>query len=302
MKIPTSPFRTDLAMESLELNRRERKLADKLPGVRSRERQIEGFSVTSVEILDETGANMLGKPAGVYETLCLDALMRREEDAFPRACRALSGLVRDMLPDAADAPVLIAGLGNRQITPDAVGPRAADYVIATRHLTKHEPELFASWRPVSALSPGVLGQTGVETGEVIAGMVDTIRPAAIVAVDALAAGSLSRLTRTVQVSSAGIVPGSGVENARTALSRETLGVPVIAVGVPTVVDGATLAHELARESGLEHDALRTPAHPMIVTTRDIDREVADLSRLIGYALNLALQPGLSLEEVDLYLS
>ena len=288
MKIPTSPFRTDLAMESLELNRRERKLADKLPGVRSRERQIEGFSVTSVEILDETGANMLGKPAGVYETLCLDALMRREEDAFPRACRALSGLVRDMLPDAADAPVLIAGLGNRQITPDAVGPRAADYVIATR--------------PVSALSPGVLGQTGVETGEVIAGMVDTIRPAAIVAVDALAAGSLSRLTRTVQVSSAGIVPGSGVENARTALSRETLGVPVIAVGVPTVVDGATLAHELARESGLEHDELRTPAHPMIVTTRDIDREVADLSRLIGYALNLALQPGLSLEEVDLYLS
>lgn len=302
MQYPNSSFRTDLAVESLELSRRERKLADKLPGVNSREREIEGFSVASVEILNEIGAKQLGKPTGLYETLFLDALMRREEDAFPRACRALGGLVGAMLPEEANAPALIAGLGNRQITPDAVGPRAADYVIATRHLTAHEPELFASWRPVAALSPGVLGQTGVETGEVIAGMVDILRPAAVIAVDALAAGSLSRLTRTVQVSSAGIVPGSGVENARTALSQETLGVPVIAVGVPTVVDGATLAHELARESGLEHDALRAPAHPMIVTTRDIDREVADLSRLIGYALNLALQPGLSLEDIDLYLS
>ncbi|MGM9612226.1 MAG: GPR endopeptidase [Butyricicoccus sp.] len=302
MKYPNSSFRTDLAVESLALSRRAQAQADKLPGVDSRERKIEGFSVTTVEIQDKIGAECLGKPVGVYETLFLDGLMRREEDSFPRACRALSELVSGLLPQVENAPILVAGLGNRQITPDAIGPRAADYVIATRHLTAHEPELFASWRPVSALAPGVLGQTGVETGEVLASLVKTIRPAAVIAVDALAAGSLSRLTRTVQVASAGIVPGSGVENARTALNRETLGVPVIAVGVPTVVDGTTLAHELARASGLEHDALRTPAHPMIVTTRDIDREAADLSRLIGYALNLALQPGLSLEDIDLYLS
>lgn len=303
MSYPNSSlFRTDLALESLEMNRREARIADALPGIESRETQIEGFSVTTVQVVSQTGAQTLGKPVGTYETLFLDGLMRREEDAFPRACRALGSLVRSLLPQAADAPVLVAGLGNRQITPDAVGPRAADYVIATRHLTAHEPALFASWRAVSAAIPGVLGQTGVETGEMLAGLVDTIRPAAVIAVDALAAGSLSRLTRTVQISDAGIVPGSGVENARTALNRGTLGVPVIAVGVPTVVDGATLAHELARTSGLSHDALHAPAHPMIVTTRDIDREVSDLSRLIGYALNLALQPGLSLEEIDLYLS
>ena len=295
-------FRTDLAMEALERGRRGMQRAGRLPGVASREYRNEGFLVTQVEIQNETGAKAIGKPVGVYETLMLDGLMRREEDAFPRACRALSGLIRPMLPDDRTAPVLVAGLGNRQITPDAVGPRAADYVIATRHLTAQEPKLFASWRPVSAISPGVLGQTGVETGEILAGMTGTVRPVAVIAVDALAAGSLSRLTRTVQVSNAGIVPGSGVENARAALNQETLGVPVVAVGVPTVVDGATLAHELAEASGLEREALCAPSHPMLVTTRDIDRETADLSRLIGYALNLALQPGLSLEEIDLYLS
>lgn len=299
---PGTGYRTDLAMESLEMNRRTAKEAGELSGVRSSERTLEGYSVTSVEILDETGAKQIGKPVGLYETLRLDSLMRREEDAFPRACRALAELVQHLLPDQTTAPVLIAGLGNRQITPDAIGPRAADYIIATRHLTSSEPLYFGSWRPVSAISPGVLGQTGVETGEVITGIIETIAPAAVIAVDALASGSLDRLMRTVQITNAGIVPGSGVHNARAALSQETLGVPVIAVGVPTVVDGATLVHELAHAAGLDSACLPAPAQPSIVTTRDIDREVADVSRVIGYALNLALQPALSLEDIDLYLS
>ena len=152
MKIPTSPFRTDLAMESLELNRRERKLADKLPGVRSRERQIEGFSVTSVEILDETGANMLGKPAGVYETLCLDALMRREEDAFPRACRALSGLVRDMLPDTPVAADPVSAHRRAGQPPDY--PRRG-WPARSRLCHRHPPSDQARTRAVRVVAPGI---------------------------------------------------------------------------------------------------------------------------------------------------
>ena len=208
-------FRTDLAVEAIE----NRKAAAALRQVRQSERTLEGFSVSEVEILAEDAARELGKPCGRYVTLSLDALIRREEDAFPRACRALSTLLRDLLPARCVGPVLVAGLGNRSITPDAVGPIAADHVIATRHLVEQEPDVFAAWRPVSVLAPGVLGQTGVETGELIEGVLDRIRPAAVIAVDALAAGRLSRLLRTVQLADTGITPGAGVGNARAALCQ-----------------------------------------------------------------------------------
>ena len=292
-------FRTDLAVEAIE-NRSD---AASLPHVRQSERTIEGFSVHEVRILSEDAARELGKPCGRYLTLSLDALIRREEDAFPRACRALCTLLRELLPREADGPILAAGLGNRMITPDAVGPQTIDHVIATRHLVSQVPDVFAGWRPVSALAPGVLGQTGVEIGEVICGVLDRVRPSAVIAVDALAAGRLSRLLRTVQLADTGITPGSGIGNARTALNRETLGVPVIAVGVPTVVDGATLAHELRAQLGQpDCEALDDLAQPVMVTTRDIDREVADISRMIGYAVNMALHPQLSVADIDLYLS
>ena len=234
----------------------------------------------------------------------MDALIRREEDAFPRACRALSTLLRELLPSQApDGPVLVAGLGNRMITPDAIGPQAADHVIATRHLVEQVPDVFSSWRPVSALAPGVLGQTGVETGEVVCGVLDRIRPSAVLAIDALAAGRLSRLLRTVQLADTGITPGAGVGNARAALNEQTLGVPVIAIGVPTVVDGATLAHEIAGQlGGPTCEALEDLSRPVMITTRDIDREVADISRMIGYAVNMALHPHLTVSDIDLYLS
>lgn len=292
-------FRTDLAVEAIE-NRSD---AASLPHVRQSERTIEGFSVHEVHILSEDAARELGKPCGRYLTLALDALIRREEDAFPRACRALSALLRELLPHENDGPVLAAGLGNRMITPDAVGPQTIDHVIATRHLVSQVPDVFVGWRPVSALAPGVLGQTGVEIGEVICGVLDRVRPSAVIAVDALAAGRLSRLLRTVQLADTGITPGSGIGNARTALNRETLGVPVIAVGVPTVVDGATLAHEIRAQLGQpDCEALDDLAQPVMVTTRDIDREVADISRMIGYAVNMALHPHLSVADIDLYLS
>lgn len=292
-------FRTDLAVEAIE----NHKTAAALPHVRQSDRTLEGFAVHEVRILSEDAAREIGKPQGRYLTLELDALIRREEDAFPRACKALSTLLRELLPHPNDGPVLIAGLGNRMITPDAIGPQTADHVIATRHLVAQSPAIFADWRPVSALAPGVLGQTGVETGEVICGVLDRVRPAAVIAVDALAAGRLSRLLRTVQLADTGITPGAGVGNARAALNKETLGVPVIAVGVPTVVDGATLAHEISSQLGQPAcEALDDLSQPVMITTRDIDREVADISRMIGYAVNMALHPHLSVANIDLYLS
>lgn len=292
-------FRTDLAVEAIE----NHKTAAALPHVRQSDRMLEGFAVHEVRILSEDAAREIGKPQGRYLTLELDALIRREEDAFPRACKALSTLLRELLPHPNDGPVLIAGLGNRMITPDAIGPQTADHVIATRHLIAQSPDIFADWRPVSALAPGVLGQTGVETGEVICGVLDRVRPAAVIAVDALAAGRLSRLLRTVQLADTGITPGAGVGNARAALNEETLGVPVIAVGVPTVVDGATLAHEISSQLGQPAcEALDDLSQPVMITTRDIDREVADISRMIGYAVNMALHPHLSVADIDLYLS
>lgn len=292
-------FRTDLAVEAIE----NHKTAAALPHVRQSDRMLEGFAVHEVRILSEDAAREIGKPQGRYLTLELDALIRREEDAFPRACKALSTLLRELLPHPNDGPVLIAGLGNRMITPDAIGPQTADHVIATRHLVAQSPAIFADWRPVSALAPGVLGQTGVETGEVICGVLDRVRPAAVIAVDALAAGRLSRLLRTVQLADTGITPGAGVGNARAALNKETLGVPVIAVGVPTVVDGATLAHEISSQLGQpDCEALDDLSQPVMITTRDIDREVTDISRMIGYAVNMALHPHLSVADIDLYLS
>ena len=154
----------------------------------------------------------------------------------------------------------------------------------------------------AALAPGVLGQTGVEAAEFVRGILDTVRPAAVVAVDALAAGRLSRLCRTIQVTDAGIVPGSGVGNARAAFNRSELGVPVVAVGVPTVVDGGTLAHEISAQSGAQCEALEDLAAPFLVTSRDIDREVGDVSRVIGYAIDRALHPDLSVADIDLCLS
>ena len=292
-------FRTDLAVEAIE----NHKTAAALPHVRQSDRTLEGFAVHEVRILSEDAAREIGKPQGRYLTLELDALIRREEDAFPRACKALSTLLRELLPHPNGGPVLIAGLGNRMITPDAIGPQTADHIIATRHLVAQSPAILADWRPVSALAPGVLGQTGVETGEVICGVLDRVRPAAVIAVDALAAGRLSRLLRTVQLADTGITPGAGVGNARAALNKETLGVPVIAVGVPTVVDGATLAHEISSQLGQPAcEALDDLSQPVMITTRDIDREVADISRMIGYAVNMALHPHLSVADIDLYLS
>lgn len=293
-------LRTDLALEATELWREQAGDPGDAPGVVTREYQRERYPVTAVEVTSPEGEQAVNKPMGTYLTLELDGLLERQPDAFPRAVRALAEELGPLLHLKEQAPVLVVGLGNRAITPDAVGPKAADYTMVTRHLVEREPAHFGMFRPVAALAAGVLGTTGVESGELVRAVVDRIRPACVIAVDALAARSVRRLCRTIQIASSGITPGSGVGNARKALNQETLGVPVVAVGVPTVVDASTLAADLAGE-GLAEGAL-DGAPSLIVTPKDIDAHVSDVSKVIGYGLNLALQNGLTVEDVDLFLS
>ena len=297
--------RTDLAVEATQLWQEQAGETTQLRGVQARDSVREGNKVTTVRILDESGAQALGKPVGTYITVELDGLLRREEDAFPRAARALAAELRGLLDLKEGDAVLVAGLGNRAITPDGIGPKAADYTLVTRHLVEQVPEQFGAFRPVSALAAGVLGTTGMESGELISAVVEKTRPACVLAVDALASRSLRRVGRTVQLSDTGIVPGSGVGNHRMALNRETLGVPVIAIGVPTVVDAATLACDLLSEAGredLDPAALSGAGENLIVTPREVDTQVGDLAKVIGYGIDLALQSGLDVADIDLLLS
>lgn len=298
-------IRTDLAVEARQLWREG--AVDEttaLAGVRAEELDRDGFHVTVVEILDAQGEEALGKPAGRYVTVELDALIRREENAFAGAASLLADEFRKFAvnPDGQQT-YLVVGLGNRGITPDAIGPETVDHVLVTRHLKERLPEEFASFRPVSAVCSGVLGTTGIESSDIVRAVVEKVRPSAVFAVDALASRSTDRLCRTVQIADTGIVPGSGVGNARQALNRENLGVPVIAIGVPTVVDAATLTVDLASRAGAELDPQGFGAvGGMIVTPRDIDRNVRDIAKLLGYSLNLAFHDGLSIADVDMLLS
>lgn len=288
--------RTDLAAEAHELWQQSAGMTTALPGVTTRDEVREGIPVHTVRILDEDSAAALGKPIGQYVTLELDGLLRREETAFPRAVKALSDLMKPMLPDQGTA--LVIGLGNRAITPDLLGPLTVDHTLVTRHLVGGLPGHFGTFRPVAALAPGVLASTGMESSLLVRAVAAQLHPACIVAVDALAARSVGRLCRTVQLTDTGIIPGSGVGNHRMALDQATLGVPVIAAGVPTVVDASTLIMDLlGRENS---DGL--PGDDLFVTPREVDSRVADLSRVIGYGISLALNPGLSVEELDLLLS
>lgn len=292
--------RTDLALEAAQAVTD----AAGLEGVEQTERTRDGVTVTVVELRTPEAARRVGKPLGRYVTLDLGAVRRGEKEGFQRACRTLAEELAKLIPEG-EGPVLVVGLGNRDITPDAVGPLTHERLLVTRHLVEQMPEVFGGFRPVAAVAAGVLGTTGVESAELVKAVTEKIRPDCVIAVDALAARSMKRLCATVQLSDAGIAPGSGVGNCRKALDQDTLGVPVIAVGVPTVVDVNTLARDVLEEAGredLEPEAL-APGGALsqggaFVTPRDIDQRVAECAKLIGYAVNLAVQKGLSLEDVE----
>ena len=255
--------RTDLALEARELWQESAERTTRLMGVKATKSKLEGYPVTRVDILDHRGEEALGKPQGSYFTIDLTTFWQRK-----------------------------------------VGPLAVDSVLITRHLLSAMPKQFAGFRPVSAFRTGVLGTTGVESAEAVRGLVAEVQPAMVLAIDALASRRCGRVCATVQLSDTGIIPGSGVGNHRAALNRETLGVPVFAIGVPTVVDSATLAADILEESGVEkvdEERLRGEHDAFMVTTRDIDQQVRDLSKVVGYGINWALQD-LEIEEMNALLS
>ena len=275
-------IRTDLALEAAQTPP-----GTTVPGVEIRRSVKHGLTLTTVTILDGQGAQALGKPPGRYITLETGSI---GETALtgPEEARVLGESLSSLLPS--EGTLLVACLGNASITPDALGPRTARWVLATRHVAGRE-QLFRRFRPVAVLAPGVLGQTGIETAGLIRSVVRETGAAAVLAIDALAARDLSRLGRTVQIADCGIAPGAGVGNNRAALSRETLGVPVVSMGIPTVVDCQTLLADLGLP---EPDG--TP-DSLVVTPRDIDLLTDRGAHLLGMAVNFAAQPELSAEEI-----
>lgn len=288
------PIRTDLALETLDgMEDRDRPGS----GIRRETLRIRDIEATCVLVETEEAARAVGKPMGEYWTVDT-ADFKSAPVHFESEVAALAELLRRLLPkERADACALVVGLGNREITPDALGPRAAGYILATRHIPREVAEQIGvqALRPVAVLAAGVMGQTGIETAEITAAVVQKLQPAVVIVVDALAARSVDRLASTVQLSNTGISPGSGVQNRRAELSRKTLGVPVISIGVPMVVDMATVACDMLGQmaEGRVSDKGRT----MMVTPREVDLAVEHAARTVAFAINSALQPGLTLEEL-----
>lgn len=276
-------IRTDLALESFS--------ADSLPENVHIYTRGEAFDITEIIIDDDSCLDAIGKDRGRYITLEGSSLSRFSDD-YQLMAQELSQELAALLPEG---EVLVVGLGNNDITPDAIGPQTAAKVLATRHLRGEldsgEEHFLTSLRPVSAFAGGVMGQTGIETAEIVRAISAELRPAAIIAIDALACTDISRLGTTIQLTDTGISPGSGVSNRRQELSEKLFHIPVIAVGVPTVVDMHTIVRSLTGKS------INGELPNMMVTPRDIDRLTERASQLLAFGINLALQPTLSFEDV-----
>ena len=284
-------LRTDLAVEAREL------AGGSVKGIDYKTYSESGLSISRLTVKTEKAKQTLGKDIGTYITVALPSLT----DNFTSTDKRLAAIgreIRRLIP--VNGLILVVGLGNEEITPDALGPKTALKVLATRHI---QGELARSagldgLRPVAVMNTGVTGQTGIETGEYILSVVKRIRRNAVVALDALASRRLERLGTTLQISDAGISPGAGVGNHRTRINKDTIGVPVISVGVPTVVDVQTLAGDLLgleRQGELEN--LPKLSRNMVVIPREIDLLTERASRLLGFALNAALQDRFSLSEL-----
>lgn len=285
--ISSFPFRTDLAMEA-----GERFIHDnvEINGVILEEHydKKREVTITKVVITSEKGARAMGKPRGTYITLEAPNLSVPDEDYHREISSRFAKIISDLSPcKNTDTPsVLVVGLGNRQVTADALGPQVVDHLTITRHLLEEYGTAAmdtAHACKISSIVPGVMGQTGMETLEILQGIVSKTKPDYIIAIDALAARSAKRLNRTIQIANTGIHPGSGVGNHRSLLSKESLGVPVIAVGVPTVVEATTIVQDA------NGDASSAPhLNGMYVTPKDIDEAVDRMAHTISEGLNMAL--------------
>lgn len=290
--------RTDLALEQ-----RERFVSDQIeiPGVAVEETYDDmcEVRVTTVRIETENGAAVMGKPVGNYITLEAPKMAEADESYHREISGKLMEVLKRCLPEKEDGQsILIIGLGNRNVTPDALGSLVVEHLDITRHLVKEYGKYALDGeadRLVSAVVPGVMGQTGMETVEIVRGIVEETEPDFVIAIDALAARSVRRLNRTIQIADTGIAPGSGVGNHRNAITEETVGVPVIAIGVPTVVDAATIVGDSieeyvakCRDEGMRENKehLIPPyLYGMFVTPKDIDETMERTSYTISEALN-----------------
>ena len=287
--------RTDLATEARELAIGSK--IGNIDGVDYTEAEDRGVKYQKMVVHNESGQEALGKPIGTYYTAEISAVLRRESETFIDAVTTLSGLIKELIGETkTEGCTLVVGLGNRDITPDAIGPLCAESVLVTRHLKEHAPKDFEFLSPVAAISPGVLGTSGIESADYIKWVCESLKPERVIVVDALAARNLDRLCRSVQITDTGITPGSGVGNSRSAINKDVLGVSVIAIGVPTVVDIRSLLSDMGDGKLSEQTA---NSNDMIVTPRNIDSQVACASRIVAYAINLALHNGLSVEDVDM---
>ncbi|MEG0229923.1 MAG: GPR endopeptidase [Oscillospiraceae bacterium] len=277
-------FRTDLALEAIEQEKT-------LPkgGVIEKEEIIGNVKFNKIEIISDTASKKIGKPKGNYYTAGIENFVYLCDD-LEQEISAFSNCIENLIPK--NGSVLVVGLGNKLITPDAIGPLCTEEIFATAHIPKKVAENFGfnQLREVYAIAPGVLGKTGFEAQEVIKSLINEKKISCVIAVDALAAKNINRLGNTIQMSDTGISPGSGVENARKELSEKTLNVPVISIGIPTVVDCYTLCEDLCGVSSKEIDTMVTP--------RDIDILVKKGAKFIAMSINHALQPQLTIEELS----
>ena len=326
--------RTDLTLEAHELLkeqylREENQGMREPPGVEVESLGDDDIRITRVKVTSPTGEVSIGKPMGNYITIEVPGLRDNDQTLYENTCKALAKELNNILNLNEKSTILIVGLGNWNVTPDALGPKVVSSVMVTRHLLEYVPEqVDKGVRPVCAVAPGVLGITGIETGEIIKGIVDKVKPDVIIAVDALASRKMERVNTTIQIADTGISPGSGVGNKRMDLSKDTLGIPVIAIGVPTVVDAATMANDtidLVLDSMIKqapkgsefysmlkridrdekYQLIREVLQPyvgnLIVTPKEVDEAVERISKVIANGLNIALHQGITLQDVDRYI-
>lgn len=313
----------DLAVEAHDLLRGD--TGQEIPGVKMEETPFEYGTVKTVTIMNEQGAAIMGRLPGSYVTLESPSIRENNKMVHKTIGEIFAEKLKEILPLQDDSTILIVGLGNWNATPDALGPKVVEYSMATRHLFHYAPEeLRQGLRPVCILAPGVLGLTGIETAEIIKGTVDRIKPDLLIAIDALAAGSVERINSTIQVATTGINPGSGIGNKRLAINQETMGIPVIAIGVPTVVHAGIIAHQAMEKlfshlqttpslqtvyQGLQPVAIQQLINQVLepfggqlmVTPKEIDEQITNTAKIIAMALAMALHPGMPPEEVEHYL-
>ncbi len=298
-------IRTDLASEAFAMNK------GSVSGIENECEEKDGIRIERVRIKSEEAAEKIGKGIGNYVTITVRDLSENDRDEYEAVCLAVADELREILRLDERTPVMAVGLGNRSITADSVGPRCVDHLLVTRHIKEMMPEeVDESVRALSALSPGVMATTGIETSEIIRGVIEKVKPGAVIVIDALAARSMGRLGRTIQIADTGISPGSGVGNNRRELSKNTLGVPVVAVGVPMVVDASTVAAdcmEIAAERSGEADALlksyereEPEFRSMVVTPKDVDSLAERSARVIANGINLAIQSAMTRDDIDRY--